>query len=225
MTDGGVELGQKTNPIGNRVGIIRTWESRWYLKRGYADQLIEDLNIRKMVKQKLFHAGVARIEIERPGQKLKMIIYTARPGIIIGKKGAEVEKLKKELEAITGKQVAIDIKEIRKPEVDAQLVSENIALQLEKRVAFRRALKRAVSSAMRFGALGIKVQCSGRLAGAEIARTEWYREGRVPLSTFRANVDYGFAEARTTYGKIGVKVWLYHGDILSEQTGTALVGE
>ncbi|MEW5744731.1 MAG: 30S ribosomal protein S3 [Nitrospirota bacterium] len=218
-------MGQKTNPIGNRVGIIRTWESRWFLKRGYADQLIEDLNIRKAVKQKLFHAGVARIEIERPGQKLKMIIYTARPGIIIGKKGAEVEKLKKELEAITGKQVAIDIKEIRKPEVDAQLVAENIALQLEKRVAFRRALKRAVSSAMRFGALGIKVQCSGRLAGAEIARTEWYREGRVPLSTFRANVDYGFSEARTTYGKIGVKVWLYHGDILSEQTGTALVGE
>lgn len=218
-------MGQKTNPIGNRVGIIRTWESRWYLKRGYADQLIEDLSLRKMVKQKLFHAGVSRIEIERPGQKLKMIIYTARPGIIIGKKGAEVEKLKKEIEAITGKQVAVDIKEIRKPEVDAQLVSENIALQLEKRVAFRRALKRAVSSSMRFGALGIKVQCSGRLAGAEIARTEWYREGRVPLSTFRANVDYGFAEARTTYGKIGVKVWLYHGDILSEQSGTALVGE
>jgi small subunit ribosomal protein S3 len=218
-------LGQKTNPIGNRVGIIRTWESRWYLRKGYADQLIEDLNVRKLIKQKLFHAGVSKIEIERPGQKLKVIIYTARPGIIIGKKGAEVEKLKKELEAATGKQVAVDIKEIRKPEVNAQLVAENIALQLEKRVAFRRALKRAVSSATRFGALGIKVQCSGRLAGAEIARTEWYREGRVPLSTFRANVDYGFAEAGTTYGKIGVKVWMYHGDILSDQVGTSLVGE
>jgi small subunit ribosomal protein S3 len=210
-------LGQKTNPIGNRVGIIRTWESRWFLKKGYSEHLIEDLNVRKMIKEKLSHAGVSRIEIERPGQKLKVIIYTARPGIIIGKKGAEVEKLKKEIEEMTGKQASIDIKEVRKPEVDAQLVSENIALQLEKRVAFRRALKRAVSSAMRFGALGIKVQCSGRLAGAEIARSEWYREGRVPLSTFRADVDYGFAEAKTTYGKIGVKVWIYHGDILPEQ--------
>ncbi|MBZ0158296.1 MAG: 30S ribosomal protein S3 [Alphaproteobacteria bacterium] len=218
-------MGQKTNPIGNRLGIIRSWESRWYLKKGYSEQLLEDLNVRKMIKQKLSHAGVSRIEIERPGQKLKVIIHTARPGIIIGKKGSEVEKLKKEIEAMTGKQVAIDIKEIRKPEVDAQLVSENIALQIEKRVAFRRALKRAVSSAMRFGALGIKVQCSGRLAGAEIARTEWYREGRVPLSTFRADVDYGFAESMTTYGKIGIKVWLYHGDILSEQAGTSLVGE
>ncbi|MCL4456937.1 MAG: 30S ribosomal protein S3 [Nitrospirae bacterium] len=218
-------MGQKTNPIGNRVGIIRTWESRWFLKKGYADQLIEDINMRKLIKGKLFHAGVSKIEIERPGQKLKLIIYTARPGIIIGKKGAEVEKLKKEIENITGKQVSIDIKEVRKPEVNAQLVSENIALQLEKRVAFRRALKRAVSSAMRFGALGIKVQCSGRLAGAEIARSEWYREGRVPLSTFRADVDYGFAEARTTYGKIGVKVWIYHGDILPEQAVISSLGE
>jgi len=214
-------LGQKTNPIGNRVGIIRTWQSRWFLKKGYSRQLIEDLNIRKMIKDKLSHAGVSRVEIEMPGQKLKVIIYTARPGIIIGKKGAEVEKLKKEIEEITGKQVSIDIKEVRKPEVDAQLVSENVALQLEKRVAFRRALKRSVSSAMKFGALGIKVQCSGRLAGAEIARSEWYREGRVPLSTFRANVDYGFAEAKTTYGKIGVKIWIYHGDVLPEQTVTA----
>lgn len=218
-------MGQKTNPIGNRVGIIRTWESRWFMKKGYADNLIEDINVRNLIKEKLFHAGVSKIEIERPGQKLKIIIHTARPGIIIGKKGAEVEKLKKEIEEITGKQVSIDIKEVRKPEVDAQLVAENIALQLEKRVAFRRALKRAVSSAMRFGALGIKVQCSGRLAGAEIARSEWYREGRVPLSTFRADVDYGFAESRTTYGKIGIKVWIYHGDVLPEQTGTLLVGE
>jgi len=218
-------LGQKTNPIGNRLGIIRTWESRWFLKKGYADQLLEDLNVRKMIKQKLYHAGVSKIEMERPGQKLKVIIYTARPGIIIGKKGAEVEKLKNEIAEKTGKQVQIDIKEIRKPELDAQLVSENIALQIEKRVAFRRALKRAVSSAMRFGALGIKVQCSGRLAGAEIARTEWYREGRVPLSTFRADVDYGFAESHTTYGNIGVKVWIYHGDILPEQTAASAIGE
>jgi small subunit ribosomal protein S3 len=218
-------LGQKTNPIGNRLGIIRTWESRWFLKKGYQHQLLEDLEVRKSIKKKLFHAGVSRIEIERPGQKLKVIIHTARPGIIIGKKGAEVEKLKKELEDATKKQVSIDIKEIRKPEVDAQLVSENIALQLEKRVAFRRALKRAVASAMRFGALGIKVQCSGRLAGAEIARTEWYREGRVPLSTFRANIDYGFAEARTTFGAIGIKVWLYHGDILAEPPVAALLSE
>jgi len=207
------------------LGIIRTWESRWFLKKGYADQLLEDLNIRKMIKKKLYHAGVAKIELERPGQKIKVIIHTARPGIIIGKKGAEVEKLKNELAAQTGKQVQIDIKEIRKPELDAQLVSENIALQIEKRVAFRRALKRAVSSAMRFGALGIKVQCSGRLAGAEIARTEWYREGRVPLSTFRADVQYGFAEGNTTYGNIGVKVWIYHGDILPEQTGAPAIGE
>ena len=218
-------MGQKTNPIGNRVGIIRTWESRWFLKKGYADQLVEDLNVRKMIKAKLFHAGVSKIEIERPGQKLKVIIHTARPGIIIGKKGAEVEKLKKELEEMTGNQVAIDIKEVRKPEVNAQLVSENIAMQLEKRVAFRRALKRAVSSALRFGSLGIKVQCSGRLAGAEIARTEWYREGRVPLSTFRADIDYGFAEAKTTFGLIGIKVWIYQGDILPEQAGTSAVGE
>ncbi len=213
-------MGQKTNPIGNRVGIIRTWESRWFLKKGYSGQLIEDLNIRKIIKDKLSHAGVSKVEIEMPGQKLKVIIYTARPGIIIGKKGAEVEKLKKEIEKITGKQASIDIKEIRKPEVNAQLVSENVALQLEKRVAFRRALKRAVSSAMRFGALGIKVQCSGRLAGAEIARSEWYREGRVPLNTFRADIDYGFAEAKTTYGKIGVKIWIYHGDVLPGQTVT-----
>ena len=218
-------MGQKTNPIGNRVGIIRTWESRWFLKKGYADQLIEDLNVRKMIKAKLFHAGVSKIEIERPGQKLKVIIHTARPGIIIGKKGAEVEKLKKEIEEMTGNQVAIDIKEVRKPEVNAQLVSENIAMQLEKRVAFRRALKRAVSSALRFGSLGIKVQCSGRLAGAEIARSEWYREGRVPLSTFRADIDYGFSEAKTTYGLIGIKVWIYQGDILPEQAATSAVGE
>lgn len=209
-------MGQKTHPVGNRLGITRTWDSRWYLKKGYADQLIEDINIRKLIKARLFHAGVARIEIERMGQKIRVIIHTARPGIIIGKKGAEVEKLRKELEGLTGREAAIDIKEIRKPEVNAQLVAENIALQLEKRVAFRRAMKKAVASAQRFGALGIKVACAGRLAGAEIARSEWYREGRVPLHTFRADIDFGFTEARTTYGKIGVKVWIYNGDVYPE---------
>ncbi len=209
-------MGQKTHPIGIRLGIIKTWDSRWYAKRGYADQLNEDITIRKIIKGRLFHAGIAKVEIERAGQKARIIIHTARPGIIIGKKGIEVEKLRKELETMTGKQVAIDIKEIRKPEIDAQLVAENIALQLEKRIAFRRAMKKAVISAQRFGAKGVKVACSGRLAGAEIARDEWYREGRVPLHTFRADIDYGFSEAKTTYGKIGVKVWIYNGDILPE---------
>lgn len=215
-------MGQKTHPTGNRLGIIRTWDSRWYLKKGYAAQLIEDINIRREIKKKLFHAGISKIEIERAGQKIRLIIYTARPGIVIGKKGAEVEKLRKEIEAVTGKQASVDIKEIRKPEVDAQLVAENIALQLEKRVAFRRAMKKAVASALRFGAQGIKISCSGRLAGAEIARTEWYREGRVPLHTFRADIRYGDALAKTTYGIIGVKVWVYSGDVLPEAAKPAL---
>ena len=210
-------MGQKTYPTGNRLGIIKTWDSRWFArKRDYSDNLIEDLALRKAIKQRLFHAGVAKVEIERFGQKLRIAIHTARPGIVIGKKGSEAEKLRKEVETFTGKEASIDIKEVRKPEVDAQLVSENIAMQLEKRVAFRRAMKKAVASSMRFGALGIKVMCAGRLAGAEIARTEWYREGRVPLHTFRADIDYGFAEARTTYGVIGIKVWIYTGDILPE---------
>jgi len=213
-------LGQKTHPIGNRLGITKTWDSRWYLKKGYADQLLEDIAIRKEIKKKLFHAGVSKIEIERAGQKIRLIIHTARPGIIIGKKGSEVEKLRKDIEAMSGRQASVDIKEIRKPEIDAQLVAENIALQLEKRVAFRRAMKKAVSSALRFGALGIKITCSGRLAGAEIARTEWYREGRVPLHTFRADINFGFAQARTTYGVIGVKVWVYLGDVLPEVAKT-----
>lgn len=212
-------MGHKTHPVGNRIGIIRTWESRWFLKQGYAKQLHEDLQIRKHIKGKLYHAGVSRIEIERvgerEGQKVRIAIHTARPGIIIGKKGAEVERLKKDIEAMIGKQVAIDIKEVRKPELDAQLVAENIAMQLEKRVAYRRAMKKAVGSAMRFGSQGIRVHCAGRLAGAEIARREWYRDGRVPLHTFRADIDYGFAEARTTYGVIGVKVWMYKGEVLS----------
>jgi small subunit ribosomal protein S3 len=209
-------LGQKTHPTGNRLGIIKNWDSRWYAKRGYSDQLLEDIEIRRNLKKRLYHAGVSRIEIERTGQNIRIAIHTARPGIIIGKKGTEVEKLRKDLKQMTGKEVSIDIKEIRKPEVDAQLVAENIALQLEKRVAFRRAMKKSVASALRFGTLGIKIACAGRLAGAEIARTEWYREGRVPLHTFRADINYGFAESRTTYGVIGVKVWIYHGDILPE---------
>ena len=209
-------MGQKTHPIGIRLGIVKTWDSRWYLKKGYAAQLLEDINIRKDIKAKLYHAGVSRIEIERAGQKIRVIIHTARPGIIIGKKGSEVEKLRKDIELVSGKQVSVDIKEIRKPELDAQLVAENVALQLEKRLAFRRAMKKSVASALRFGAQGIKIMCAGRLAGAEIARTEWYREGRVPLHTFRADINYGFAQAKTTFGIIGVKVWVYHGDILPE---------
>jgi small subunit ribosomal protein S3 len=209
-------LGQKTHPIGVRLGIVKTWDSKWFAKKNYKDLLYEDIAIQKFVKANLFHAGVPKVEIERTGQKIKATIHTARPGIIIGKKGAEVEKLKKELEKITGKEMSVDIKEIRKPELDAQLVAENIALQLEKRIAFRRAMKKAVASALRFGAQGIKVACAGRLAGAEIARSEWYREGRVPLHTFRSDIDYGLAEAKTTYGRIGVKVWIYKGDILHE---------
>jgi small subunit ribosomal protein S3 len=218
-------LGQKTNPTGQRLGIIKTWDSKWFAKKDYKELLHEDLNIKKFIKANLFHAGVPKVEIERTGQKIKATIHTARPGIIIGKKGSEVEKLKKELEAMTGKEMSIDIKEIRKPELDSQLVSENIALQLEKRVAFRRAMKKAVASALRFGALGIKVACSGRLAGAEIARAEWYREGRVPLHTFRSDIDYGFSEANTTYGRIGVKVWIYKGDILQEPVIASATGE
>ena len=209
-------MGQKAHPIGNRLGIIKTWDSRWYAGKGYCDQLIEDITIRRTLKEKLFHAGIPKIEIERAGQNMRVIIHTARPGIIIGKKGVEVEKLRKDLKDMTGKEVSIDIKEIRKPEIDAQLVAENVALQLEKRIAFRRAMKKSVASALRFGTLGVKIACSGRLAGAEIARSEWYREGRVPLHTFRADIDYGFARAKTTYGVIGVKVWMYHGDILPE---------
>ena len=215
-------MGQKTHPVGSRLGIIKTWDSRWYAKKGYSDQLLEDINIRRSLKQRLFHAGVPKIEIERTGQNIRVIIYTARPGIIIGKKGAEVEKLRKDLKEMTGTEVAIDIKEIRKPEIDAQLVAENVALQLEKRVAFRRAMKKSVASSLRFETLGVKIACSGRLAGAEIARSEWYREGRVPLHTYRADIDYGFAEAKTTYGIIGIKVWMYHGDILPESKGTGM---
>jgi small subunit ribosomal protein S3 len=214
-------MGQKVHPIGFRLGIIKTWDSRWFSQKNYATLLHEDIKIRKIVKERLMHAGVAKVEIERAGQKAKINIHTARPGIIIGKKGAEVDKLKKDLEAMTGKQMYINIQEIRRPELDAQLVAENIALQLERRIAFRRAMKKAVTSALRLGAQGIKITCAGRLAGAEIARTEWYREGRVPLHTLRADINYGFFEAKTTMGQIGVKVWIYRGDVLQRPTTAA----
>ncbi|MEW6410399.1 MAG: 30S ribosomal protein S3 [Nitrospirota bacterium] len=213
-------MGQKTHPIGNRLGIIKTWNSRWFAEKGYSELLLEDLKIKKLLKERLFHAGISKIEIERLSQKVRVFIYTARPGIIIGKRGAEVDRLSKELESLTRKQVSIEIKEVRKPEIDPQLVAENVALQIERRVAFRRAMKKAVASALRFGAQGTKIACSGRLGGAEIARTEWYREGRVPLHTFRADIDYGFAEAKTTYGQIGVKVWMYRGELLPEKKST-----
>lgn len=209
-------MGQKVHPIGYRLGYIKNWNSRWYAEKDYAKLLHEDLRIRNMVKDKLAHAGVSRIEIERSGNQAKINIHTARPGIIIGRKGAEVDKLKAELETKTGRQIYINIKEIRKPELEAQLVAENIALQLEKRIAFRRAMKKSVQAALRLGAQGIKITCAGRLAGSEIARTEWYREGRVPLHTLRADIDFGLAEARTTYGQIGVKVWIYKGEVLPE---------
>ena len=205
-------MGHKVHPIGFRLGYIKLWNSRWFAEKEYAVLLHEDLKVRKIVKAKLYHAGIARIEIERSGNQLRINLHTSRPGIIIGRKGAEVDKLKAEIEALTKRQVVINIKEIKKPEVDAQLVAENIALQLEKRIAFRRAMKKAVVSALRLGAKGIKVNCAGRLGGAEIARTEWYREGRVPLHTMRADIDYGLAEAKTTYGQIGVKVWIYRGE-------------
>lgn len=207
-------MGQKVHPIGFRLGYTKSWGSKWYAEREYQTLLHEDIKVRKLVKQKLFHAGVSRIEIERSAQTAKVNIYTARPGIIIGRKGAEVEKLKKDLEVLTGKQVYINIMEVKKPEIEAQLVAENIALQLEKRIAFRRAMKKSVAAAQRFGAQGIKIRCSGRLAGSEIARSEWYKEGRVPLHTLRADIDYGFTEAKTTYGQIGIKVWIYKGEIL-----------
>ncbi len=212
-------MGQKVNPIGMRLGIVRTWESRWYADKHYADHILEDHNIRKFVKKKLYHAGISKIEIERSSKRVRLRIHTARPGIVIGKKGAEIDLLKKQLERTPelnkgGHQVLIDIQEVRKPEIDAQLVAENVALQIVRRVAFRRAMKRGVSSAMRFGAKGVKIICAGRLGGAEMARTEWYREGRVPLHTLRADIDYGFVEARTTYGIIGVKVFIFKGEIL-----------
>jgi len=209
-------LGQKVNPIGLRLGIVKTWESRWYAGKKYADYILEDYNIRKFLKKRLYHAGISKIEIERSSKRVRLRVFTSRPGIVIGKKGAEIAILKKELEKFVSHEVIIDIQEVRKPELDAQLVAENIALQIVRRVAFRRAMKRGISSAMRFGAEGIKVICSGRLGGAEMARTEQYREGRIPLHTLRADIDYGFVEARTTYGIIGIKVFIFKGEILEK---------
>ena len=209
-------MGQKVHPKGLRIGIIRDWESRWYAKKNYTELLHEDIKIRQYLKKKLAVAGVPTVEIERAANRIKISIHAAKPGIIIGRGGAEVENLRRELEQMTGKQVSVNIVEIKKPELNAQLVAENVAAQLVRRVSFRRAMKQAVARTMRMGAEGIKIACSGRLAGAEIARTEWYVEGKVPLHTLRADIDYGFAEANTTYGKIGIKVWIYRGEVLPQ---------
>ncbi len=206
-------MGQKVHPIGFRLGIYRDWSSRWFGEKNYAENVHEDLKIRKYVKARLFHAGIAKIDIERTSDNVKVIIHTARPGLVIGRRGAEVDVMKKHLAGQTGKNIDIDIIEIRKPDLEAQLVAENVSTQLVRRVSFRRAMKKAVTSTIRMGAKGIKIRCSGRLGGAEIARTEWYREGRVPLHTLRANIDYGLAEANTTYGVIGVQVLIYKGDV------------
>ena len=208
-------MGHKINPIGMRLGIIRTWDSRWYAGRDYARLLHEDIRLREHLRRKLVQAGVSRVVIERPAKKPRVTIYAARPGVVIGKKGQDIDSLRKELSAMAKAEVSLNIMEIRKPEIDATLVAENIAQQLERRVAFRRAMKRAQQSAMRLGAQGIRINCSGRLGGAEIARMEWYREGRVPLHTLRADVDYGTATAKTTYGTCGVKVWIFKGEILA----------
>ena len=208
-------MGHKVNPIGLRLGINRTWDSRWFAGKGYADLLHQDLKMRKFLRKRLQQAGVSRIVIERPAKSAKVTIYTARPGVVIGKKGGDIEKLRSELASMTETDVNLNIIEVRKPEIDASLIAENVAQQLSRRVAFRRAMKRAVQSAMRLGALGIRINCSGRLGGAEIARTEWYREGRVPLHTLRAEIDYGEATAQTTYGACGVKVWVFKGEIMA----------
>ena len=208
-------MGQKTHPIGFRLGVIKTWDSRWFARRDFGALVVEDKKIRKYIKGRLSQAGISKIEIERAANKVKLRVHTARPGIVIGKKGAEIEALRGELEKLVKREILIDIQEIRKPEVDAQLVAENVAQQLVRRVAFRRAMKKAVSLAMKFGAQGIRIQCAGRLGGAEMARREWYREGRVPLHTLRADVDFGLAEARTTYGIIGVRVHIFKGEVLS----------
>ncbi|MEA2648329.1 MAG: small subunit ribosomal protein [Candidatus Binataceae bacterium] len=211
-------MGQKTHPRGLRLGIIEGWDSKWFASHDYAALLHEDLKLRDFIKKRLYHAGISRIEIERMANKAKINIFTARPGIVIGKKGVEIDKLKTDIQKMMkGKDAFINIHEVRRPDLDPQLVAENIALQLERRVAFRRAMKEAVLRAMRMGALGVKVHVAGRLGGTEIARSEWYREGRVPLQTLRADVAYGFAEAHTTYGQIGVKLWIFRGEILTRQ--------
>ena len=213
-------MGQKVHPIGFRLGVIRSWDSKWYEERNYAKWLHEDIHLREFVKEKLGAAGISRIEIERAANKVKINVHTARPGIVIGKRGAGIETVKKDLQALTQNEVYLNVVEVRKAETDAQLVAENIATQLERRIAFRRAMKKAVQTALKFGAKGIRVACAGRLGGAEMARYEWYREGRVPLHTLRADIDYGFAEAKTTYGKIGCKVWIMKGEILPQTAAT-----
>ena len=211
-------MGQKVNPHGLRVGIIKDWESRWYADADFADCLVEDYKIRKFLKKRLYNAGVSEIEIERTTDRFKAIIHVAKPGLVIGKQGEEIERLKKELAKFTDKKVFVDVKEIKRPDRDAQLVAENIAQQLENRVSFRRAMKSTMGRAMKTGILGIKTCCSGRLGGADMARTEFYSEGTIPLQTLRADIDYGFAEADTTYGKVGVKVWIYKGEVLPTKT-------
>ena len=213
-------MGQKVNPHGLRVGVIKDWDSRWYAEKDFADNLVEDYNIRKFLKKKLFASGVSDIEIERASDRVRVIVHTAKPGVVIGKAGAEIEKLKKDLGKYTDKKVFIDIKEIKRPDRDAQLVAENIAQQLENRTSFRRAMKSAMQRSMKAGVLGIKTCCAGRLGGADIARSEFYSEGTIPLQTLRADIDYGFAEADTTYGKVGVKVWIYKGEVLPVKTET-----
>ncbi len=209
-------MGQKVHPIGFRLGGLKTWNSRWYAEKDYARFVHQDLKIRDFVKKEFYHAGISKVEIERSGNRVRVIIHTARPGIIIGKKGVEIENLKKDLQKFVDKDAVVDIhiQEVRKPECDAQLIAENIALQIERRISHRRAMKKSIQTALKFGIKGIKIACAGRLAGAEIARTEWYKEGRIPLQTLRADIDYGFAEAKTTYGIIGVKVWVFKREIL-----------
>lgn len=210
-------MGQKVHPIGFRLGIYRNWDSRWFTKKGFGNSVLEDFEIRKFVKKRLMHAGISKIEIERAANKMRIVIHTARPGIVIGRRGADIERLRADLERLIERNVYIDIQEVKRPETDAQLVAENVAMQLVRRVPFRRAMKKSVGTALRFGAQGVKVACSGRLGGAEMARREWYREGRLPLNTLRADIDYGFAEAFTTYGVIGVKVMIFKGEILPEK--------
>ena len=217
-------MGQKVNPHGLRVGVIKDWDSRLYAEEDFADNLVEDYKIREFLKKKLYNSGVAKIEIERSSDRCKIIIHTAKPGVVIGKGGSEIEKLKKEVAKLTTKKVLVDIKEVKRPDNDAQLVAENIALQLEKRVSFRRAMKMAMGRTMKSGAKGIKTAVSGRLGGADMARTEYYSEGTIPLQTLRANIDYGFAEADTTYGKMGIKVWIYHGEVLPTKSNNKKEG-
>ncbi len=207
-------MGQKVNPHGMRVGIIKDWDSKWYAEADFADKLVEDYNIRKFLKKRLYSTGVSKIEIERAADRVKVIIHTSKPGLVIGRGGSEIEKLKAEVQKLTDKKIFVDIKEVKRPDRDAQLVAENIATQLENRISFRRAMKSVMSRTMKSGAMGIKTSCSGRLGGADMARTEFYSEGTIPLQTLRADIDYGFAEADTTYGKVGVKVWIYNGEIL-----------